>query len=410
MKRLPLDLLRRIFELACTDGGYTGNSLSSTSKAIRTASRATRFHSVFLNAGPRRLQSFLSLYERGCDASLGEKPPIRHLYASFHVSDLRERQPERPLAPPPRKNHLELSEDFLGADDDAESDASDIDERLANLRREMGLDSDSAVSSSPRCAEPTSSPEYREAARRLFRLVAPDIRSLVIQMGYNYRAKLDPPILEGVYPFLRELVLVGGTNPHDLFVEGSMNGPLLPSLVHLHLGTGVINPTLHLSSWSTIAPNVTHLRITGNCRLWELEHAVGVVYQPTRIADHPSPVVSFLQRLSRSLSAQSTPPPPPIYPSLRYLLIQPDPAPGPAGFCGTPMVEYDEAIEALGEFLAQCRSAGIEGVLLPPLADSLIGRKLAEHVRFQWSRRVEGDLEYWDVGERPSPLMKNGEV
>ncbi|KAJ2966164.1 hypothetical protein NUW54_g13889 [Trametes sanguinea] len=215
----------------------------------------------------------------------------------------------------------------------------------------------------------------------------------------------------GVYPLLRELVLVGGTNPHDLFVEGSTNGPLLPSLVHLHLGTGVNNPALHLPSWSTIAPNVTHLRITGNCRLWELEHAVGVVYQPTRIAGHPSPVVSFLQRLSRSLSAQSKPPPPPpIYPSLRYLLIQPDPAPGPAGFCGTPMVEYDEAIEALGEFLAQCRSAGIEGALLPPLADSLIGRKLAEYLRSQWRRRVEGDLGYWDVGERPSPPMKNDEV
>ncbi|OSD01361.1 hypothetical protein PYCCODRAFT_1436592 [Trametes coccinea BRFM310] len=398
MENLPLDLLRRIFELACTDGGYTGNSLSLTSKAIRKASRATRFHSIFLNAGPRRLRSFLDLYERECDASFEDKPRIRHLYASFHVSDLKESQSDRSRAPPSSTNRPALSDEFLSDEDDAAIDTSEFDEQLAKALRDM---KHFPAVSSPQCANQTSSAEYREPARTLFRLVAPDLWSLVLQVGYNYRAKLAPPILEDAFPLLRELVVVGSTNPRDLFVAGpTNNSTLLPSLVHLHLGTGVNNPTLHLSSWSLVAPTVTHLRITGTCRLQELELAVGVVYEPSRIAVHPSPLVSFVQRISRSLAPHSkTIPPPPTYPSLRYLLIQPDPAPGPVGFCGTPMVEYVEAIEALEEFLTQCRSAGIQGTLLPPLPDSIICGKLAAHVKWQWTKRLEGDLGYWDVGE-----------
>lgn len=88
MDTLPLETLQRIFELACTDGGRTGHSLSLVSKGIRAAARTTRFHSIVLIASPRRLQLFLDLYQRECDPTRGGKPRIQHLHVAFPVVDI----------------------------------------------------------------------------------------------------------------------------------------------------------------------------------------------------------------------------------------------------------------------------------------------------------------------------------
>ncbi|KAH9851352.1 hypothetical protein C2E23DRAFT_904375 [Lenzites betulinus] len=104
MDTLPLETLQRIFAFACTDGGPTGVALSLTSKVIRAASRTARFHSISLVATPRRFRAFVALYERECDASLGDKPHIRHLYLTYPDSlpkgSLQERR-SRSLSPSP---------------------------------------------------------------------------------------------------------------------------------------------------------------------------------------------------------------------------------------------------------------------------------------------------------------------
>ncbi|KAL1945975.1 hypothetical protein VTO73DRAFT_1977 [Trametes versicolor] len=79
MDTLPLETLQQIFALACTDGGFTGCSLSLTSKAVRAAVRTIRFHSVSLVAYPARLDSFVGLYAQECDPTLGDIPKVQHL-------------------------------------------------------------------------------------------------------------------------------------------------------------------------------------------------------------------------------------------------------------------------------------------------------------------------------------------
>ncbi|RDX55922.1 hypothetical protein OH76DRAFT_1337593, partial [Lentinus brumalis] len=43
---LPTEVLEQIFLQACTDGGYTGCSLSAVSRRIRAVSHTVRFHSI----------------------------------------------------------------------------------------------------------------------------------------------------------------------------------------------------------------------------------------------------------------------------------------------------------------------------------------------------------------------------
>ena len=60
MDGLAVEVIEKIAAFACTDGGRTGLSLSLTSKYIREATRAVRFHSVSLTKGPKQVSQFSS--------------------------------------------------------------------------------------------------------------------------------------------------------------------------------------------------------------------------------------------------------------------------------------------------------------------------------------------------------------
>ena len=84
MHNLATELLEDIFELACTDGGYTGCSLSLVSKHIRALSRLNRFHSISLVSGTaQQLARFLNCFDAECEAARaqngGRTPLVRHL-------------------------------------------------------------------------------------------------------------------------------------------------------------------------------------------------------------------------------------------------------------------------------------------------------------------------------------------
>ncbi|KAI8975840.1 hypothetical protein BD414DRAFT_423697 [Trametes punicea] len=363
MDRVPSTVLHHISELACTDGGFTGNSLSLTSRAIRGASRTARFHSVFLIAKSRRLHSFLQLYERECDPSFGYKPRIRHLYAWFPAIDkrnlYRSRQSNysRSLSPPRKRNP-----------------------NATSRRSFTQLSADAQI-------DPTASTHYREAARTLFRLVAPDLYTLVIQSGYRYGGEFDIPIVEDPFPFLRELTVVDVFDPRTLFHGLSVHTPLFPSATHLHLLPNASEVDLHLSLWPTVAPNVTHLRISDRLSLGQLALAVGVP------ADNEPPMSVHLPG---SFFAPSPPPSPPprTYPSVRYLLMQPGPRPS-GGFCGTPLIEYHDFTTALKYFGERCCAAGISAVLLEPPVEDLLNGKKAEWLGREWRERIEGGQGCW---------------
>ena len=80
MDGLAVELIEKIAAFACTDGGRTGLSLSLTSKYIREATRAVRFHSVSLTKGSEQISQFSSHFDAE-RAALSDRtvPRIRHL-------------------------------------------------------------------------------------------------------------------------------------------------------------------------------------------------------------------------------------------------------------------------------------------------------------------------------------------
>ncbi|KDQ48949.1 hypothetical protein JAAARDRAFT_108474, partial [Jaapia argillacea MUCL 33604] len=74
-EQCPPEIWLRIFSQACTDGGQTGASLSSVSRAFKHVSAEMRYQSVALH-GLHRMRSFA--------ATLESTPHIlrrvRHLY------------------------------------------------------------------------------------------------------------------------------------------------------------------------------------------------------------------------------------------------------------------------------------------------------------------------------------------
>ncbi|TBU28774.1 hypothetical protein BD311DRAFT_722011 [Dichomitus squalens] len=50
MEDLPVELLQPICLYSCTDGGFTGSSLSLVSRHFQDISRTVRFHSIGLRS------------------------------------------------------------------------------------------------------------------------------------------------------------------------------------------------------------------------------------------------------------------------------------------------------------------------------------------------------------------------
>ncbi|KAH9894778.1 hypothetical protein C8Q73DRAFT_691513 [Cubamyces lactineus] len=408
MDTLPLETLQRIFTLACTDGGLTGNALSLTSKSVRAASRTARFHTVSLIANPRRLSSFLALYERECKLETEggrDKPHVRHLYATFPRIDGSRQRPRlayytSSLSPPPRRRRKDrqrrnyrVSE---SVDSDSEPDSlSDEQLDLYQLEYEVGMILEEAAGSRgrrPREDTVLSDPSYHDAARRLFQLVAPDLWTLVLQSGFRYGGTLGISLFTIPFPALRSLTVVEISNPNSLFPDvdssadpSASQESLFPALTHLHL-----LPYDHdfqlLDKWAIRAPHVTHLRVSGQTGdLDQLARAVGVTRPPVPRGRHPSPIVNVWRTLSEQLHppAPPRPPPPALFPQLQCLLVQPGSPPPPGGFCGTPFVEYDQALRELSRFLETCRAAGKQAVALSP-RKRMNSRKYLEEVRKDW--------------------------
>lgn len=80
MEKCPVELLVTIARFACTDGGYTGCSLSLVSHYFRDATKPARYHSVALTSSDRirRFRMVLQTAET--------TPVIRHLLISLSLN------------------------------------------------------------------------------------------------------------------------------------------------------------------------------------------------------------------------------------------------------------------------------------------------------------------------------------
>lgn len=281
MDYLPLETLQQIFELACTDGGATGNSLSLTSKQIRAAARRARFHTLHVaaDADGNTFQEFVAFLERECNSGHNERPRVRHLYITLAS-----------LGDPPGKTTQALR-------DPQSSSAT-----LVNTHESPALPLEHLTSRHSR----------EHAAQELLRLVAQDLWTLVVHEAPD-GLHGQCPILEHTFPLLRDATLIRQSTDFARLLNPNAEPPcaIFPRATHLHLIPLPYTNDLRLSAWSIFAPRITHLRVSdvrNRHHIAQLAVAVGVPVPPDMypVARLPPPGPQPLPR---------------TYPSVRCLLM-----------------------------------------------------------------------------------------
>lgn len=216
MHDLAPELLEQIFTLACTDGGYTGCSLSLVSKYVGAASRSVRFHSVSITSETaQQLAKFQYCFNRACTAARedgGRTPVVRHLCMSTLGRDTTERQ-----------QHMSNIIAFL-----------------------------------------------RSVSPRLYTL------SLLYPRGRLFSESMPPNIECPSFPLLQELTIIG-TDP---FIPDRVECtlPLYPQVTRLHL-IDIHGTIEELPNWLNggLAPRLTHLRLSSLLNISaELQAFVGL--------------------------------------------------------------------------------------------------------------------------------------
>lgn len=348
---LPLETLQQIFELACTDDGYTGNSLSLVSKGIRAAARTTRtcFHCISLVATPRRLQAFLELYEPECSSARGDKPRIQHLHLAIPCIEIDYDVSCRAKSDDGTTSHAPWPNTVIRLPTITRSNIWTTSFQ-ALARRSMTI-MQQLAGRSPSRRVPTTYDEYISALKALFRLVAPDLITLVLQCGFTYWGTLKLPVLEHPFPNLREATFSGISDAGTLPVDSAVV-PLFPAMTRLYIVPGMGDTGLWF--FSKHAPRVRHLAILrAEAFVEQIERAVGVDACQCTSREHPD------------LDQPHSPPPikppcPPMYPSLRHVLLRP--AARPLGVGGENGGWYDRDLERLKLLVSRCWENGVSAV------------------------------------------------
>lgn len=366
MDTLPIETLQHIFELACTDGGFTGNSLSFTSKHIRAAARRARFHTLRVAADSDTFPEFVAFFERECNYVREERPRVRHLYLT--------------LASPPNAD-CRKARTLLAL--------QEFDRLLSNLPLiEERLESPLIP----------PSPGELAAVQELVQLVAPDLWSLVVHTAERGpRDNLQYSIFEHTFPLLREAAFIGLLPPWSVRTSGPNRDvklplrPIFPSTTHLYFDRHLSGGPLSLASWAVLAPSVTHLRVSGiydRSHARELAEEVGVKVQST--GPFEVEVVST-ESPSPSLPSMRT------YPSVQHLLIEPDAKTLTTTSCLTShMRRHATMWKSLSDIVCASRRAEVNIQLtLLEAPDAVPDVQYAKALGEQWVERIEGGEGWW---------------
>ncbi|KAI0722275.1 hypothetical protein C8T65DRAFT_545699, partial [Cerioporus squamosus] len=156
MEHLAVELLEHIFTMACTDGGFTGCSLSLVSKHVRAASQTARFHTIALASGrPRHVAQFAACLAVARAESTGTTPRVRHLF-------------------------------------------------LVSAKREVELQT------RPKDEDDMERLKFTAEVTELLRIIAPDLYTFCLVNGHRpLSQELRVPFMGVRYPLLREFTLVG---------------------------------------------------------------------------------------------------------------------------------------------------------------------------------------------------------
>jgi hypothetical protein len=223
---LPMEIWTRICSLACTDDGHSGRSLSLVSSYINGASSSVKLQSVKV-VGVNQILAFASMLE----SIPHDRRRVRHLFLSNRDLGL-----------------------FASVDHTPP--------RISNVTEEMGEGQRIATWGGLKLsAQQQPTPQARvvsEAYSRILRSVSSTLETLCVFFTIPAgRTHLFPPI---DLPSLTTLSLYGPANP--LSGRDSPLG-ICPSLRRLSLGGLQVYPDDLFGKIATMAPSLTHLRLSG---------------------------------------------------------------------------------------------------------------------------------------------------
>ncbi|KAI0758223.1 hypothetical protein C8Q74DRAFT_307655 [Fomes fomentarius] len=223
---LAVELLERIFSYACSDGGYTGRSLSLVSRLVREVVQSIRFRSVAL-AGCTQIQSFLVCLEK-------ERLRAHSLPAVYHL--------------------------FLSTWADGQEVVMVRNGHASQRNHPHCYQPATFAVTSQWCAwmtlQEAMDKKFSQLLPRLLQMVAADLRTLSIVHSWEFGAIQLPP----TFPSLRDLTFCGPPPNFPGWCTEVLAPPppCFPSLQHLHL----VRWKVSIVFWVYHAPKTNYLRLS----------------------------------------------------------------------------------------------------------------------------------------------------
>ncbi|KAK7684553.1 hypothetical protein QCA50_012500 [Cerrena zonata] len=255
MELFPPEIWHHVFTFACTDGGYTGCSLSLTSKYVNALSSGMKWYSVILK-GPEQMLKFISTLEHATNHSR-----VRHLSISW--------KPDLQYPPPDFSIGLLKNTEIIDALCSYQLSIHDETFLRNKLMDGAALESE--------YIKRMGDQKYasRIACGQLLPLVANDLYSL--SATFSFGMHVPRPFWTIPFPNLRELTIFGCAMVRFTPVSPS-DEVLFPSLRYLHL-IHCMNDT-HV--FAKCAPNLTHLRLSSVSTLSRLSESISSIVSETR--------------------------------------------------------------------------------------------------------------------------------
>ncbi|GJE98308.1 hypothetical protein PsYK624_145350 [Phanerochaete sordida] len=338
MERCPVELWTKIACLACTDGGYTGCSLSLVSHAMHDVAEPVRYHSVSLDTVDKLLAFSARL------TAMDRPPLIRHLFiAEMHVPRLR-----------------------INSDDSWET--------FVKQRRQRAAEAKISIA------------RIRNAVHTVVASAADTL----------YHLNVHSPPADITFPHLHDLTIaaIALTDPLATACDR------FPSLRRLHvLDLSAGTSSEFCSGLADAAPNITHLRLSGVSQDTRISHFLRIILRmcpnsgSERDAAQSAGGHAFAQLGSQedqeaaAVAAR--------LPTLKCIIVQPTEIAN--GWCGTGGHLQSEMMVALGLLQLRTRfsvaesgqAAGPRFSLLPEQEYS------AKQAREDWLDTVEGGSGPW---------------
>jgi len=238
MYHCPVEILTKIFSFACTDGGYTGRSLSLVSTHFHDASLPVKFQSIILR-GFDQTKAFCTFIQ---SSPFPARSRVQHLLVVHGKK-------KRPLPVGQDWESLSIS-DLVHVLETYQLPPLIEREKLSRIRNEPWL----------KAATIQRTENFYSDVQSILRLLADELETLSLVLP----ASADiPSLLSSVrLPSLLEFTVVGGMfpiiSPTTQESRDADKQPIFPSVQYLHILGGVDHGVLLVEN----SPSLTHLRVS----------------------------------------------------------------------------------------------------------------------------------------------------